>query len=1132
MSRRYSFADDCFADLLNIAKANGDIRARYGRMYLLFIGVLNDCTADQRLNFANPLAKLDYLCGLHEFTGERHQRINDFRGRYNHLDCFTDQQLGETIGDDLKVLADFASTVYHRSLDPQLNALLPMVYKSRRGVAVTQEYMRATVESIDGDRLTVRNELSGEAFTLMLKDDDNHFGDFSYIAKLVKKGSQINLVRLRGKQPELIVYEPDMLVNITAIAGCFEKYATTPYASLISRFQPNETTSAILLGNFASQMLDEEINLIDNPPTYAESVQRFFGDNALPLATCSDLDPNFHDNAKRQQQNIRRMVNQTFREVKEINLKRILLEPSFFCEMLGIQGRMDLLQDDMHVLMEQKSGKRALSGGPETKHYVQMLLYQAIIHYNYHLRNDEIDCFLLYSKYDDGLMKGSAAPQLLFEALKIRNQLAALDEMLADGQGRHLLERLTSEKMNPNHTGGVLWEKWIKPRIDSVLNTIHSASPLEKSYFYRMLTFVAKEHLRSKIGTPQKEASGFAALWTASLDERREAGNIMERLSLVRSEEHEPESEDREERSEITLAFPKEPHSLSSTPDDSLPAFPPNFRQGDIVILYHYWPENMPDARRAMLIRASIIQITSDSVKLRLRAPQPVSAPKGHCWAIEHDYMDSSQSSLYRGLLDLLNATPERRQLLLGQRKPRHTIRPLIGDYGQHNELVKTAKQADDCFLLIGPPGTGKTSFGLVNILKEQLAEKGDVLLLSFTNRAVDEICSKLVKHQIDFLRLGSGVSCPSEYQSYLLRNRAAKCHNVEETRNLIQSARVIVSTTTSMLSSSTLFGQKRFELAIIDEASQILEPQLLGLLCAKHNEQDAINRFVMIGDHKQLPAVVMQTQEESEVQEPELREIGLTDCRNSLFERLLRLYGDDSNTTCHLTRQGRMHQQIEDFPNEAFYEGRLTTVPLPHQERPLCFANFDADDEKEQLVATHRQHFIDVVKTTSTSDKTNLDEARAIAAIAAAAWRLYEKNGMTFTDESIGIIVPYRHQIACVRHELALTGIADLATITIDTVERYQGSERDIIIYGFTISRQYQLNFLTSNVMEEHGHTIDRKLNVALTRAREQLFVVGNKRIVGIDPVFRRLINFLNGNTEESGASTLKQSRKGEQQC
>jgi Holliday junction resolvasome RuvABC ATP-dependent DNA helicase subunit len=84
---------------------------------------------------------------------------------------------------------------------------------------------------------------------------------------------------------------------------------------------------------------------------------------------------------------------------------------------------------------------------------------------------------------------------------------------------------------------------------------------------------------------------------------------------------------------------------------------------------------------------------------------------------------------------------------------------------------VERAKQARELFLVIGPPGTGKTSFGLLNILREELLEADtSILLLSYTNRAVDEICSKLKEQSIDFIRIGSEISCDKAYHANLLR--------------------------------------------------------------------------------------------------------------------------------------------------------------------------------------------------------------------------------------------------------------------------------------------------------------------------------------------------------------------------
>lgn len=242
------------------------------------------------------------------------------------------------------------------------------------------------------------------------------------------------------------------------------------------------------------------------------------------------------------------------------------------------------------------------------------------------------------------------------------------------------------------------------------------------------------------------------------------------------------------------------------------------------------------------------------------------------------------------------------------------------GECPEFNELVLKAKQARDYFLLIGPPGTGKTSFGLVNILKEALCESDtSVLLVSYTNRAVDEICSKLVKEKIDFIRMGMSLSCDDAYKPYLLERQMETCQNIQEIRKKIQSTRVFVGTTTNLSSNVSIFTLKKFALAIVDEASQILEPHLLALLSAKHGDENAIDRFVLIGDHKQLPAVVLQSETDSAVTDPLLQEIGLTNCRLSLFERLLKYQQEENGLSFCLENRDECIRPFPRFPMRPF---------------------------------------------------------------------------------------------------------------------------------------------------------------------------------------------------------------------
>jgi superfamily I DNA and/or RNA helicase len=93
------------------------------------------------------------------------------------------------------------------------------------------------------------------------------------------------------------------------------------------------------------------------------------------------------------------------------------------------------------------------------------------------------------------------------------------------------------------------------------------------------------------------------------------------------------------------------------------------------------------------------------------------------------------------------------------------------------------------------------------------------------------------------------------------------------------------------------------------------------------------------------------------------------------------------------------------------------------------------------------------------------------------------------------------------IRQEIEKLKLHQLEQISIDTVERYQGAQRDVIIYSFTVSRPYQLDFLTSNCFIEEGRTIDRKLNVAITRARKQLIMTGNATLLCRNAIFKQLI-------------------------
>lgn len=935
-------------------------------------------------------------------------------------------------------------------------------------------------------------------------------GDRTYLSHIVRAGMRLNLVCPSTEgcraDAEIVVVEPDCLIDVTAVASCFEPYGESPALFVLGRLRPRASAAAVMLGNFASQLLDEEVH--GRQDEYAGSVRKFFRHNGLAMAACSDLTPDFHAEARRQRDNIAHAITHGLADTGCWRSDRAVVEPSFICEMLGLQGRMDLMQDDLKVLVEQKSGKAAWQPRPDglkahDKHRVQLMLYMAVLHYAFGIAYSEMHSYLLYSKYHDGLLRTDRPDGLLARAMRLRNAIAATELACAgEGAGR-LLWEITPERLVTDTRGMAFMRRFAQPRIEALLRPLHEASLLERAYYLRMYRFVAAEHLLAKTGTTGGGKAGFASVWLTPAAEKIESGDMMASMTL------DPVSKDEDGISRLTLRTA-----------DKGSADMTNFRTGDTVIAYPYPAGGRPDARRTFVYRATVEDIATDKVTLRLRAPQSCARQfdphPDRSWAIEHDFYDSTYTSLYRSLHQLLTATRRRRDILMAQRAPEtDTTLSLNRDCGNGDisTLVLRAKQARDFFVVIGPPGTGKTSLGMLNILLEELSEPGtSVLLLAYTNRAVDEMCSKLIDDTgqpvIDFARLGSGLSAAEAYRPYLLSERMAKAANVGEVRRMIAGIRVFAGTVASLNAAPQLLELKRFDLAIIDEASQIPEPHLLSVLAARHGDDDAVARWVMIGDDRQLPAVVAQPHGESAVDDPMLRAIGLTDCRLSLFERMLKVYGDDPRVVFMLSRQGRMHDEIADFVNHSFYGSRLASVPLPHQTAPAPTPPAGCDGLHAMMLS---RRFV-FVASPDVSDgqmpaKLNLCEAEMIAAMVAATRDL--EGDKWDPGRTVGVIVPYRAQIAAVRAALDRRDSA-LRHVTVDTVERYQGSQRDTIVYGTTVHDATQLAFLTeSTAPDRDGHPVDRKLNVALTRARLHLVVVGNPATLAQAPLYAQLMDY-----------------------
>ncbi len=938
---------------------------------------------------------------------------------------------------------------------------------------------------------------------IRLKCTPTQSEDLDTFIQHIQENNIFNLLNTKENEDgsieaEFIIFEPDYLMDISSLAENFRSFGEHPLNCILSRFRPTENTHHILLGNAANYFLDEIVNeKDDNPLIYNEVLKKLFKISPFEFTTCKDLQNKeteavFFRSCEKQFLNIQKIVNQVF-IVQNIDKEKAILEPSFICNALGLQGRLDFMLQDFSAFIELKSGK-----GEEdfyTKqfkysainHYIQMILYLAVLEFNMNLSHENVKSYLLYSKYPL-LSKERHSRKHLERAITLRNAFVALEyDVQRQNTAQHSYEILKSIKpeiLNTKKLSGKFYENYLLPPIRNFGKMLSGLSDLERAYFMRVYTFIVKEMWTAKLG--EREYEGFreaANLWNASFEEKISAGELLYDLKIVQN-----------------AASSDQHYIVFSIPAYDL-TYLPNFRVGDAIVLYERNSEN-DMVNNKQIFKGAIEEINSKTVKIRLRARQRNNSilPETSAYGIEHDYPDSTFTAMFKGLTAFANANQDRKDLLLLQRSPEidNSFLPLISSEKEDlKRVMLKADAAKDCFLLIGPPGTGKTSQALKAMVISSLKKENfNILLLAYTNRAVDEICQALhtIDKNLSYIRIGNELNCDAMYRPHLLDNLLKKCNRRSDVIQLFEKERIIVGTVASVWNKPDLFNIKHFDMAIIDEATQLLEPHLLGILSSKDSSgRNAVEKYILIGDHKQLPAIVLQSEEESRIESGILNPAGLFNLKDSLFERLYRKYKEQnlSYTFDMLTKQGRMHPEIAEFPSKVFYNGELNCLGLSHQQ------------DSEQI---NRMSFIPSFRSPEDiSDKINHEEARIIVAIVND---IYSKN-KDFDPGTIGIITPYRSQIALIRKKLLETGINTFSSIMIDTVERYQGSQKDIIIYSFSVNTEWQLKALPC-ILDENGTIIDRKLNVVLTRARKLLFVTGNPELLKKNGLFKKLIEHI----------------------
>ena len=511
-------------------------------------------------------------------------------------------------------------------------------------------------------------------------------------------------------------------------------------------------------------------------------------------------------------------------------------------------------------------------------------------------------------------------------------------------------------------------------------------------------------------------------------------------------------------------------------------------REGDAVLL------SDGDPVHGAAVTGTLLAVTDRSVTLW--TPERIPNPA----LIDRYGSEMVHERTVRNLWRWLEAEPRLRALARGERAPEFgaaSAENVADGLNPEQRLaVARALAARDFLLIQGPPGTGKTR--VVAEIARALVVRGErILIAAFTNQAVDNVLARLVDDGFeDFIRLGHELSVAPALRHRRLAAVASTLREDERAdeaqtldpallRAALLRAPVVASTSATWSAERYDDGGPAlaFDVAIVDEASQLTTPALLGALrfaC----------RFILVGDDRQLPPLVVS---------PDAAAGGL---KESVFTRLLARWGDVA--TVALTSQYRMHPTICDFPSTTFYGGALVAAgaartaqlrlePAPTDglegvldpERPVVLVDVPAD-------AANR----------ASESRGSAGQARVVARIVQGL------RARGVAAEHIGVIAPFRAQVALVRQSLAGLGEAE---VVVDTVDRFQGGEREVIVLAFGLPRgrphgaaaaQTDTTFIAD----------PNRLNVALTRARRKLILVGDRALLDQSPLLARLAAYCAG--------------------
>lgn len=1002
-----------------------------------------------------------------------------------------------------------------------------------------------------------------------------------------------------AKNREFVAHElvlvPECLLNVQSFAGCFGANRVHPFFKWFfeRRFLGFKANPYIYRGNLLNEWLAALVNSTTTTMPSLESIIR--GYHRAHPGEVALLPPAARGGQRYRAQDARADLFDAARPLANLLLQRLprdfrlpaaegVLEAFFLCPWLGFQGKLDCFFPPTSVhgpgILELKSGKNYNPGKGNADHETQTLLYAGMVRRAYPAADLPTAVLLYPSPQRPSAFPAASVPaadlvaidpaRSLHDLLVARNELVATD--LANRTPDGLIDRLQwlfgtwfgksadARKFFPS-------EKQKMATFFDLLGRL-KASPAEADYFSGFFAFGEREYWQAI-----QDSAEVAALFrgehsresVAQIDDLR---NLMWLDAKLVPEDEGPV---------VRQAHVELPASASDR-------WGCEVRDGDGVVVF---PGPGLDQLGHTFVLPATVSFDGEH-QLRLALATPVRRELLATWKTVGILAHRTPARDYgRGLWQFVMCDARRRALCLGQQPPVAAPvpqAPFATRLAREDEQagnaslcasVRAALAARDYYLLVGPPGTGKTSHAMRNILLEELARNPEarVFLMAFTNRAVDVICGMLEDTGLSYLRMGNAARCEGRFRARLMDHRARVVAEQAiatarregtvpdpdaAVRAMVDANRVFVCTTSSFDPSDVLFRRPSLRrgpvIAIVDEASQILEPQLAKLFCATADPVDLwpdeaslegtpgqplFAKLVMIGDPNQLPAVVAQSPESCAIRSETLAGLGFTSYGESLFVRLYRRARTQGWTHAYgqLTTQFRMHPLIAAFASQAFYGGILQDGTATHQQLPPdepVYHVYDAADALQTFLANHRIGFFPTPRENAADHdpQASLAEARRTVEILRALYALRQRNGLPFSPaDTFAVVVPYKRQVGTIRSLLQTTpGIPDdlKAIEIIDTVERVQGGSMEIVLYSTVAMDARGTDFLGQGEADNpllagtggfaSGGKVNRKLNVACTRARTQFFVIGDARVLATLPAYAALLVWLTSPAAHGG--------------